>query len=62
MIVAQIRLAQPLPKLVPVGDTWTGAIPQTPEIEKMLADGLLYFGVRDESTGDCTFDRVIPKK
>lgn len=62
MIVARVRLAPPLPKLLSVGDTWNGAMLQTPEIDKMLSDGLLYCGVRDESTSGCTFARVVPKK
>jgi hypothetical protein len=35
---------------------------QTPEIDKMLSDGLLYCGVRDESSSDCTLARIVPKK
>jgi hypothetical protein len=62
MIVARIHLAPPLPKLLSVGDTWTGAMLQTPEIDKMLSDGLLYCGVRDESSSDCTLARIVPKK
>ena len=61
MIVPQPRLAQPLPKFLPVGETWGGVIRQTPELEKMLDEGLLYCGVRDESSGTSTSSRVIPK-
>ncbi len=61
MIVPSPRHAQPLPKFLPIGETWGGLIRQTPELEKMLDEGLLYCGVRDESTGRSTSSRIVPK-
>lgn len=54
-------MAKPLPQLVPVGETWTAAMPQTEDIEKLLIRGLLYCGVRDEFSGKNTFSRIISK-
>ncbi len=60
MVVLETKLGA-LPKLLAVGDTWSGPIEQTSELEKMLSEGYLFCGIRDESTGNTTFTRVIWK-
>ena len=61
MVIPKPGFAEAFPKLLGIGERWTGTFEQTAEINEMIANGLLYCGVRDESSGDTTYARVLRK-
>lgn len=62
MIVPSPELATPLPKLLNTGDTWTGGIPQTTELKKMISEGFLVCGLLNNSTGRSEYGHIRRKK
>lgn len=61
MIVPAPTHAEQLPKLLDPGATWTGAVPQTVELEAMMKEGHLSFGLLNNSKGRSEYGLLKPK-
>lgn len=47
MVVVQVHLGKPLPVALDAGDTWSGLVNQTEDIERMLKKGILHCAIAE---------------